>query len=247
MAEFQYNNHVHSSTQQTPFILDCGQHPRMGFEPQQPSRLESANEFTDWMRLATEEEKAALTKAKDDMAQYYNQRRLPTPTYQPGDMVYLDASDITTTRPSRKLSHRWLGPFPIEAQVSRNAYQLQLPFQMRRLHPVFNVVKLTPSPADPIASRHLTLPPPPELVEGEEEYLVEKILDSKMFRGWLKFKIKWEGYGPEHDSWEYATEVHAPEWIVEFYQENPVAPRHILAAVFSAIPFRPIYFEAKQS
>ncbi len=82
---------------------------------------------------------------------------------------------------------------------------------MRRLHPVFNVIKLTPAPADLIVGCHLTLPPPPELVEGEEEYLVEKILDSKMFRGRLKFKIKWEGYGPEHNSWEYALEVHAPE------------------------------------
>jgi hypothetical protein len=37
MAEFQYNNHIHSSTQQTPFFLDSGQHPRMGFEPSPPS------------------------------------------------------------------------------------------------------------------------------------------------------------------------------------------------------------------
>ena len=33
LAEFQYNNHVHSATQQTPFMLDTGRHPRMGFEP----------------------------------------------------------------------------------------------------------------------------------------------------------------------------------------------------------------------
>ena len=43
-------------------------------------------------------------------------------------------------------------------------------------------------------------------VEGEEDYLVKKILDSNV-REQLKFKIKWEGYGPEHDSWEYALEV----------------------------------------
>jgi hypothetical protein len=104
---------------------------------------------------------------------------------------------------------------------------------MRRLHPVFNVVKLTPSPADPIAGRHPTLLPPPKLVEGVKEYLVEEILDSKMFRSRLKFKIKWEGYGLEHDSWKYATEVHAPEWITEFYRKNPAAPRQIQAAIIS--------------
>ncbi len=81
---------------------------------------------------------------------------------------------------------------------------------MHCLHPIFNVVKLTAAPPDPIVGRHPMLPPPPEVVEGKEEY-VEEILDSKMFRGRLKFKIKWEGYEPEHDSWEYATEVHAPQ------------------------------------
>jgi hypothetical protein len=72
MAEFQYNNHIHSSTQQTPFLLDSSQHPRMGFEPKQPSRMEAANEFTDRMKMALEEAKSALNKAKDDMARYYN-------------------------------------------------------------------------------------------------------------------------------------------------------------------------------
>jgi hypothetical protein len=189
MAEFQYNNHIHSSTQQTPFFLDSGQHLRMGFEPQQPSWLESVNEFTDRMKLALEEAKSALAKAKDDMARYYNQRRLPTPVYKPGNLVYLDASDIKMTRPSRKLSHRRLGPFPVERRVSRNAYRLQLPFPMRRLHPVFNIVKLTTAPPDPIPGRHPQPPPPPEVIDGEDEYLVKKILDSKMFHGRLKFKI----------------------------------------------------------
>ena len=41
LAKFQYNNHVHSATQQTPFMLDTGQHPQMGFEPRQPGSLHS--------------------------------------------------------------------------------------------------------------------------------------------------------------------------------------------------------------
>jgi hypothetical protein len=87
MAEFQYNNHIHASIQQTLFHLDCGQHPRMGFEPKQLAQIEAVNEFTDWMKLALEEAKAALNNAKDDMARYYNQRQLPTPTYKSGDKV----------------------------------------------------------------------------------------------------------------------------------------------------------------
>ncbi|GLB43852.1 putative retrotransposable element tf2 155 kda protein type 1-like [Lyophyllum shimeji] len=100
-AEFQYNNHVHSATKFTPFMLDTGRNPRMGFEPRPlNSNNETANEFFERMKLAQEEAKAALAKAKDDMARYYDQRRIPAPEYKPGDRVYLDASDIQTTRPS---------------------------------------------------------------------------------------------------------------------------------------------------
>jgi hypothetical protein len=112
LAEFQYNNHIHSATQHPPFLLETGQLPWMGFEPDQlPSRMESANEFTDRMRNTLEEAKAALVKTKDDMARYYNQKRSAAPVYKPGDKVYLDASDIQTTRPSKKLSHKRVGPF----------------------------------------------------------------------------------------------------------------------------------------
>ena len=47
----------------------------MGFEPgQHQSRVESVNEFKDRMKDTLEEAKAALTKSKDDMAQYYNRK-----------------------------------------------------------------------------------------------------------------------------------------------------------------------------
>jgi transposase InsO family protein len=73
MAEFQYNNHIHSGTQQTPFYLDSGHHPHMGFEPAQPaSHLEMVNDFTDRMHSALTEAKAALAKAQEDMTCYYN-------------------------------------------------------------------------------------------------------------------------------------------------------------------------------
>jgi hypothetical protein len=73
MAEFQYNNHVHSGTQQTLFYLDSSQHPHMEFEPAQPtSRLETVNEFMDRMHSTLTEAKAALVKAQEDMTCYYN-------------------------------------------------------------------------------------------------------------------------------------------------------------------------------
>jgi len=249
LAEFSYNNHIHSSMQQTPFLLDTGQHPRMGFEPHQPpSRFEAVNEFTDWMKDTLEEAKSALAKAKDDMAQYHNHRCSPALSFSPGDMVYLDSEDIQTTRPSKKLSHRCLGPYPVERRVGKYAYRLVLPPPMRHLHPVFNVVKLSPAPDDPIVGRRRNPPPPPELVDGEEEYVVEKILNSRMFRRKLQYLVKWEGYGIEENTWEHWENLsHAPEKVTEFHTKNPGAPHHIHALAFSSIPFHPISLSSASS
>ena len=215
-------------------MLETGCNPRMGFEPHQhPSRIESVAEFQERMATSLSEARSALVKAKDDMARYYNQRRTPAPVFKPGDCVFLDASDIRTTHPSQKLAHRNLGPFVIERQVSSLAYRLRLPRSMNCLHPVFNVVKLTLAPVDPIPGRRAQPPPPPVIVDGGEEYIVEKILDSRLHRGKLQFKVKWKGYGVEENSWESAKEVHADALIREFYRAHPGAPRHIASTSFA--------------
>jgi hypothetical protein len=69
----------------------------MGFEPSPPSRLETINEFMDWMQSALTEARSALAKAQDNMTCYYNRRQEPAPEYTPGDKVYLDGSDIQTS------------------------------------------------------------------------------------------------------------------------------------------------------
>jgi len=158
----------------------------MGFEPSQaPSGLETVNEFMEQMKSATEEAKSAIRKAQEDMTRYYNQKRTPAPVYKPGDQVYLDASDIKTTCPSLKLSHRRLGPFEIERRVGPLAYHLKLPHGMRQLHPVFNVVKLSATLEDPILGRKPQAPLSPIIVDREEEWEVEEILDSHWH--WKRF------------------------------------------------------------
>jgi hypothetical protein len=73
------------------------------------------------------EAKFALSKVKDEYTLYYNRRREPAPELQPGNLVWVDETDIATDRLSVKLAHCRLGPYPIEARVGHGAYRLKLP------------------------------------------------------------------------------------------------------------------------
>jgi hypothetical protein len=84
-AEFSYNNSIHATTQATLFMLDTGRSPRMGFEPLKvPLREEATDEFRTRMERAVEEAKAAIAKAQDEYALYYNRRRTPALEFKKG-------------------------------------------------------------------------------------------------------------------------------------------------------------------
>ena len=74
MAEFAFNNSKHSSTGLTPFELNCGYHPRMGYEdeldPRSRSRAAGAEvaELKELMDLC----KANLRGAQESQARYHN-------------------------------------------------------------------------------------------------------------------------------------------------------------------------------
>ena len=110
---------------------------------------------------------------------------------------------------------------------------------MSRLHPVFNVVKLTPAPADPIEGHHPCPPLLSQIIDGEAEWVVEEVLDSKMMNWKLRYLVKWEGFGIEHNSWEPWDNIHAPELVMDFHQRHPAAPHHIRTVIFDSIPFCP--------
>jgi hypothetical protein len=67
--------------------------------------------------------------------------------------------------------------------------------------------------------------PPPEMIEGEEEYKVKRIVNLRRYgKGKkLQFLVHWKGYSIVHDSWEDATDVHAPELVREYYGRKRTA------------------------
>ena len=181
------------------------------------------------------EAKSALAKAKDDMVQYYNRRQTPVLEYQVRDKVYLDASNIHTTCPSQKLAHCYLGPFTIVQKVGWNTDWLCLLTSMSHFHPVFNVIKVLPTPSNPLPGWKASPSPLPEIVDREEHYVVEWILDNQFMRGCLQFLMKWEGYGYEENSWVSEQDVMALDKLHEFYQIHPGAPCQIRSMAFQSL------------
>jgi len=77
-----------------------------------------------------------------------NRGRIPAPNIQEGSQVWLDAQYVRTTRPTRKLVRKRLGPFTVVRRVSPYAYELELPASIQ-IHPVQPVSLLDPAVNDP--------------------------------------------------------------------------------------------------
>ena len=179
-AEFALNNRVNASTGKSPFQVVYGYSPWVGLEPRKDSNVERSSSFAEGMERSWEDTQSALRMAKEDMARYYNANRKPTPSFEVGEKVWLDASNISTTRPTKKLDVRRLGPFPIVDKIGTHNYRLKLPKAMF-VHPTFHVSRLRRYEEDPIPERHQKPPPPIRTKEGPA-YEIEKLLDVRMRR-----------------------------------------------------------------
>ena len=225
ICEFAYNNHIHSGTRNTPFRLDTGQDPRLGIEPRRAASNEAAETFIQRWKTAEDEAKAALRKASDDMARHYNRKRQQPPAYKVGDKVYLKGEHIKSDRPMKKLDWKWYGPFPIAKVLSKHNLVLTLPASWH-VHPVFHVERVRKAPPDTIPERQAPAPPPPDLIDGHEEYEVDEIVNSRWHRNRLEYFVRWRNYSADESTWEPMRNLqHAQEKVEEFHTKNPGAVR----------------------
>ena len=68
-------------------------------------------------------------------------------------------------------------------------------------------------------------PPPPVIVDGEPEYEVDEILDSRVFRKKLQYLVSWKGYDISEHSWEPVENFsNHEESVLEFHHRYPLKP-----------------------
>ena len=62
-------------------------------------------------------------------------------------------------------------------------------------------------------------------IEGEPEYVVEEVRDSRRRHGKLQYLVHWKGYPREEDTWEPEENVvHAKKKVEEFHHRNLLRP-----------------------
>jgi Chromo (CHRromatin Organisation MOdifier) domain len=152
----------------------------------------------------------ALQKAQDPMTKETKYR-----PFNEGEKVWLEGTHLKLPYETMKLAPRRYGPFHITAKVSDVAYRLKIP-EKWKIHNVFHTSLLTPYKETEKHSPNF-LEPPPDLINGEEEWEVEKILKDQQYRRKKQYLVQWKGYALAHDSWVDESELHAPD-LVEAYK-----------------------------
>jgi transposase InsO family protein len=230
LAEFAGNNQVSDTTSLSPFFANLGYHPRYDFEldirvdaPEEREAQTAAERLERIHEVARVEMRYAQMRQADGA----DRHRMPAPAFQPGDLVWVDGRNWRTARPSRKLENKHHGPYRVIRTIGTHAYELDIPATIQK-HRTFPVSLLHAAAEDPLPGQ-VTPPPLPVIVEGEEEWEVEEILDSRRIRGRLQYLVKWRGFtDPTWEPEENLTEVEAVD---TYHERYPARPAPIRAAL----------------
>ena len=195
-AEFAHNHRPHSVTNQSPFYL------MMGYEPRAlPSVISKTSIPAVEARLKTlsathNEALAAHELARQVMS---SRSRRGFKPFTKGDKVWLEARNLKRLIINPKFAPKREGPFTITKVLSPIVYQLRLS-KTWKIHPVFHASLLSPYRENEVHSKNFPAPPP-DLINREEEYEIEKIIHHRGTPSSRSFLIRWKGYSAEGDSW----------------------------------------------
>src|SRR5712671_1459960 len=146
----------------------------------------------------------------------------PKDIFKLNDQVWLESKHLALPHQSKKLAPKRVGPFRITKVISPVAFQLDLPSSWH-IHDVFHASLLTPY-HETTAYGPNFIKPPPDLIDGEEEYEVEAVLNHRVFgrRRQVQYLIKWKGYPHSDNTWEPLENIHAEDLVKAYHKKQPL-------------------------
>jgi len=221
MAEFAFNNKVHTVTKTSLFQVNYGREPRIGFNIRKKGKNEKAEEFVKEMKKRHKKARAALVKSQKKMKRQADRSRKEMEEYRIGDKVLISTKDFSMElmkRTMKKLMEKFIGPYVVKKIVSENAVELELP-ALLRIYSVVNVRRIVKYREQVEGQKKI--PPPSIEVAGEKEYEVKEIVDRQERREKTKYLVKWKVYTAEKNMWEGLENLkNAREKIEEFEKKR---------------------------
>ena len=208
-----------------PFGITQSYSPHMGIEPAE-TVAPAAKDFALIFNKVVE----ASEKVKLSMKVQADKRQNPAPDYKVGQQVWLSTDTLRMlNHASKKLTEKWIGPYEV-TRVTPNAVELRLPKTLR-IHPVVNVSHVKPY-LGPLPGQPVSQPSPVQVSEErDEEYEVDYIVASHIYKCQLQCLVHWKGYEEHECTWEPASNVKNASLAVEhLYKENPSAPQKLCMA-----------------
>jgi hypothetical protein len=159
-------------------------------------------------------------QAIDAINQTAQTKQALTSQYKLGDQVWLEATHLKIRHQKTKHKPKQYGPFRIIKEISLVVYQLKLPVAWG-IHDVFHTSLLSPYRKMTTHGPNFSQPPP-ELIDGKEEYQVEHIMGHRKTGQTkkLQYLVKWLGYPDSDNMWEPASQVHAPDLITQYQHQH---------------------------
>ena len=141
-----------------------------------------------------------------------------TKPFKKGQKVWLESCNLHIPYASQKLAPKQEGPFPIQKVLGPVTYQLQL-LKQWKIHNVFHACLLSPyKETDEHRPNHTD--PPPDLINGENEYKVEAILAHRKGGRQIQYLVKWRGYDPSNNTWDPEMNLSNTDEILSGYKRQ---------------------------